>query len=256
MTRDEKIQSMAALAQSMQQEQQQICRMDNENQLNDGERQAIELLNWSDGIGTLEGCDLRFKINQLGCLELLDSDDESQEIQQKYAQQLQQQQQQAQQQQRQQQQRFQKSDNGNSNHNISNINKRKTSATKIKHIQPGVSLLRDGPLGHKRAKSSLQMPSSRELHQREISNALLLEKLIARERLSEIKTNLHKWTVLDVKSFIDTIPGCSGLGRLFESQQICGESLTYLDQKDLLEIIKIKLGPAIKIHNIISILKS
>ena len=51
--------------------------MDNENQINSEELEAREILIWSDGIGTLDGCDLKFRINQLGCLELLDSDDES-----------------------------------------------------------------------------------------------------------------------------------------------------------------------------------
>ena len=84
----------------------------------------------------------------------------------------------------------------------------------------------------------------------------ILDKLVAKDRLEQIKANVNDWTADDVKKFIDSIPGCSGLGKLFEFHEICGQSLMYLDQKDLLETINVKLGPAVKIHNAISLLKS
>lgn len=174
------------------------------------EQQARDLLTWNDGIGTLDGCDLRFKINDFGYLELIDSDDEY-------------------------------------------IYNKPAPAPRPVQISPGSSLLRDGP-DKRRPKSS----SSIKNHQ---SNSisllkLLSEKIVPKQKLDEIKTNVEQWTIEDVRDFINSIPGCDGYGELFESQQICGKSLMYLDQRDLLDIINVKLGPAVKIHYAISLLKS
>jgi hypothetical protein len=176
------------------------------------EQQAMDLLNWNDdGIGTLDGCDLRFRINQLGCLELVDSDD------------------------------------GDSNSNKKAPNK------KIKKISPGSSLLRDGP-DNRRPPPKVNTKRAQNISN--ISNSVLLEKLIPKKQIDELKSKVENWSVQDVKSFVDSLPGCSGVGDLFESQQICGKSLLHLDQKDLVEIVNIKLGPAIKIYNVISLIKS
>lgn len=240
------------------------------------QRHARDLLIWNDGIGTLDGCDLRFKLNQLGCLELLDSDDESE------------------------------NQNGSKHNAISaipnqsknhTIRTSKTAATTtttattngvrdtistgertqkrtkldtaepalIRQISPGSSLLRDGPkirrprsslntnlnsLGRAQA-SSLSLLKKFESNQ----NSIVLEKLVPKQRLDKIKTNVNSWTIEDVKNFVDSIPGCSGCGELFELQQICGKSLMYLDQRDLVDVINVKLGPAVKIYNAISLLK-
>lgn len=236
-----------------------------ENALRDtikDQKHARDLLIWNDGIGTLDGCDLRFKLNQLGCLELLDSDDESE-------------------------------NHNSSKHNaISTIpsqsssqttkpNKTATTTTttpianglsetistsektqkrakldNVKQISPGSSLLRDGPK-IRRPKSSLSNLNSLSLLKKFESNqnSILLEKLVPKQRLDKIKTNVDSWTIEDVKNFVDSIPGCSGYGELFESQQICGKSLMYLDQRDLVDVISVKLGPAVKIYNAISLLK-
>lgn len=262
------------------------------------EQQARDLLSWNDGIGTLNGCDLRFKVNQLGCLELLDSDDESEN---------------------QTMSKVPKSKsydaisttiNQSSNHNGSGDNtKAPTGVCKlttntntispptnmttsnglsdsqqhqsstndrlskrikidpepapIRQISPGSSLLRDGP-NTRRPKSgtnssltgrgqSNSLSLLKKLEQNQ--NLVLIEKLVSKQRLDEIKTNVLHWTIEDVKNFVDSIPGCSGYGELFESQQICGKSLMYLDQRDLLDVINVKLGPAVKIYHAISLLK-
>lgn len=212
-----------------QQKQQQYPTMD------ESERQAIDILTWNEGIGILDGCDLKFRINQLGCLELLDSDDES-DSQQRYQQQLLSIQQQ--------QQKLNNTNTNNINNIINNSSKQRKTSSKIK---PGASLLRDGPLIQKRSKPN-SVTSSKE--------QVLLEKFILKGKLNEFKDNVNNWTVKDVESFIDDIPGCSGLGCLFKSHEICGKSLIHLDQKDLIDIINVKLGPAVKISNAISLLKS
>lgn len=291
------------------------------------EQQARELLLWNNGIGTLDGCDLHFKINQLGCLELLDSDDELENTNNNKNR-LQQQKVKtnnkeqnaisadAKQQINNQDTNNPTNDNNvktsnittsnnttttNNNNNISNSSsapkpstssaattngnpERVTKRTKseldsepIRQISPGASLLRDGP-NIKRPKASISnsnhtntmiLSSGKNTQQQtniplsllkkieQSQNSILLQKLVPKEKLDEIKSteNVEQWTVEDVKKFIDSIPGCYGYGELFESQQICGKSLMYLDQKDLLDVINIKLGPAVKIYHAISLLK-
>lgn len=258
------------------------------------EQQARDLLVWNEGVGTLDGCDLRFKINQLGCLELLDSDDES-ENQNLISSKL---------------NAISKNSNQSSNINsckttngvsttttASSIQPSSSSSSTskftsdsiattndkfqqqkrakidiepapIRQISPGSSLLRDGPNIRPRPKSSLgsNYNSSGRNHQtsslsllkklEQNQNSILLEKLVSKQRIDEIKTvNVGQWTIEDVKKFVDSIPGCSGYGELFELQQICGKSLMYLDQRDLLDVINVKLGPAVKIYHAISLLK-
>lgn len=255
------------------------------------EQQARDLLSWNDGIGTLEGCDLRFRINQLGCLELLDSDDES--VNQSTPK--------------------QNANPINSNQSYSNpakrastisrtiagtktisnapnnftatnatpsngtsdtysnndgINKKvklESKSTSARQISPGSSLLRDGP-NTRRLKSSssthtpnsIRTATSNLALQKKIEqyqNTILLEKLVPKQKLEEIKSTVEKWSVEDVRDFVDSIPGCAGYGESFESQLICGKSLLYLDQRDLLDVINVKLGPAVKIYHAISLLR-
>jgi len=231
------------------------------------QKQARDLLVWSDGVGTLDGCDLRFKINQLGCLELLDSDDESENINMNLPKQN---------------AISTTTDLASNNITISkttnglfeavpSIDRHKkkvkldSEPTPIRQISPGSSLLRDGP-NMRRSKSasnsSINFSSRSQANALSLlkkiehnQNSLLLDKLVSRQRVDEIKTNVEQWTIEDVKKFVDSIPGCSGHGELFELQQICGKSLMYLDQRDLLDVINVKLGPAVKIYHAISLLK-
>lgn len=165
------------------------------NGLLGSQMQARELLVWNDdGIGILDGCDLRFKINQHGLLEFLDSDDDEPATNQ---------------------------------------------------ISPGSSLLKNGPNLRRPQKMNYKKIDN-------IQNSVLVNKLLPKEL---VKGKVNSWTTEEVKNFINSIPGCAGYGELFESQEICGESLLYLDQKDLLDVINVKLGPAVKIYHAISLLK-
>lgn len=223
------------------------------------EQQARDLLNWDNGIGTLDGCDLRFRINKFGCLELLDSDEEECENQNKVRPIKQQ----------------AISARSSQVNNICNNSSAPTNgvlrlttkkarvepassasnvvASATKQISPGSSLLRDGPNIKRPKCSTTNMLRKIEQNQ----NSILLDKLVSRQRLDELrKTNtIDQWTSDDVEKFVDSIQGCSGSGELFKSQQICGKSLLYLDQRDLLDVINLKLGPAVKIYHAISLLK-
>lgn len=312
------------------------------------EKEARELLRWDNGIGILDGCDLRFRINQLGCLELIDSDEESENrnYHQKQSHETR-----KNVKSRENNKKCKTSPSSSSassatspsnnvnvdqtsstginidgsssattttsnitttttncsqsaekttdvtssfNHqhrqgrrssnetvanskqdlqptllhqqlpldlsNESNPNKRvkcEHTAGQVRQISPGSSLLRDGP-NTRRPKSAscfnppgLSLLKKLELNQQSI----LLDKIIPKARIEEIKPNVGSWTVDDVKDFVDSIPGCEGFGQLFETQQICGKAIVHLDQKELVEIVGVKLGPAIKIFNAISLIK-
>lgn len=258
------------------------------------EQQARDLLIWNDGVGTLDGCDLRFKINQLGCLELIDSDDESENQNIPNAK----------------QNAISTNSSQASNDNsivpqtssnqvskASSLTDSSTTTTispstngladvstdgsmskkakldsetaPVKQISPGSSLLRDKPSTKRPKSTSGSNPggTNKNINQQTSSisllrkvelnqNSILLDKLLPKHKLDDMKTNdVDKWTVEDVRRFVDSIPGCTGYGELFESQQICGKSLMYLDQRDMLDVINVKLGPAVKIYHAISLLK-
>lgn len=63
------------------------------------------------------------------------------------------------------------------------------------------------------------------------------------------------WNCDRVVEFVGTIPGCSEYASKFKEQSIDGESLLLLTQNDLIKILGIKLGPAIKLYNSILILR-
>ncbi|KAJ8270751.1 hypothetical protein GJAV_G00118820 [Gymnothorax javanicus] len=64
------------------------------------------------------------------------------------------------------------------------------------------------------------------------------------------------WTVEEVTSFIQGLPGCKEQVRMFREEQIDGEAFLLLTQIDLVKILSIKLGPALKIYNSILMFKT
>lgn len=258
------------------------------------QRAAMDLLNWDNGIGTLDGCDLRFKINQLGCLELIDSDDEYENKAPKrrndaMPKNIKTNKQGVNRNARGATNGHQMNDsapatgpstsasnlsvnNSYPSHNTNNVSRQdrnpkhkpQQETIAVRQISPGSSLLRDGPntrrsrpsvSGAHLLNSSRNQTNSllRKIEQNQ--NLIILDKLIPRQKIDEIKPTVDEWSVENVKQFIDSIPGCAGCGELFELQQVDGKSLLYLDQKDLLDHISVKLGPAVKIYNAISLLK-
>nr|CDS19219.1 polyhomeotic protein 2 [Echinococcus granulosus] len=65
----------------------------------------------------------------------------------------------------------------------------------------------------------------------------------------------HAWTAEMVGSFIATLPGCQNLARTFVENEVDGAALLCLEQHDLMSILKLKLGPAVKIFGAIRTLR-
>ncbi|MBN3326499.1 LMBL3 protein, partial [Atractosteus spatula] len=64
------------------------------------------------------------------------------------------------------------------------------------------------------------------------------------------------WTVEEVTEFIQGLPGCKEQVKTFREEQIDGEAFLLLTQVDLVKILSIKLGPALKIYNSILMFKT
>nr|XP_015208913.1 PREDICTED: lethal(3)malignant brain tumor-like protein 4 [Lepisosteus oculatus] len=59
---------------------------------------------------------------------------------------------------------------------------------------------------------------------------------------------LH-WTADEVASFVHSLPGCEEPAKQFKDEQIDGEAFLLMTQTDIVKIMNIKLGPALKIYN-------
>ncbi|XP_043922447.1 lethal(3)malignant brain tumor-like protein 4 isoform X2 [Protopterus annectens] len=62
-------------------------------------------------------------------------------------------------------------------------------------------------------------------------------------------SQVAKWTVDEVAMFVQTLPGCQEQAKIFKEEQIDGEAFLMLTQRDIVKIMSIKLGPALKIFN-------
>uniref|UniRef100_A0A674A8U6 L3MBTL histone methyl-lysine binding protein 3 n=1 Tax=Salmo trutta TaxID=8032 RepID=A0A674A8U6_SALTR len=69
-------------------------------------------------------------------------------------------------------------------------------------------------------------------------------------------SKVASWTVEEVIEFIQGLPGCREHVHTFRDEQIDGEAFLLLTQVDLVRIMSIKLGPAIKIYNSILMFKT
>ncbi|XP_067881241.1 lethal(3)malignant brain tumor-like protein 3 isoform X2 [Heterodontus francisci] len=65
-----------------------------------------------------------------------------------------------------------------------------------------------------------------------------------------------KWTIDEVSEFILSLPGCEEQAKAFRHEQIDGEAFLLLTQTDIVKIMSIKLGPALKIYNSILMFKT
>ncbi|KAL8186511.1 UNVERIFIED_CONTAM: Lethal(3)malignant brain tumor-like protein 3 [Gekko kuhli] len=59
-----------------------------------------------------------------------------------------------------------------------------------------------------------------------------------------------------VSEFIRSLPGCEEHGKVFKDEQIDGEAFLLMTQADIVKIMSIKLGPALKIFNSILMFKA
>ncbi|XP_020493809.2 lethal(3)malignant brain tumor-like protein 1 [Labrus bergylta] len=64
------------------------------------------------------------------------------------------------------------------------------------------------------------------------------------------------WDIEEVFRFVQNLIGCEEQARLFKEEMIDGEAFLLLTQTDIVKIMSIKLGPALKISNAILMFKS
>lgn len=64
------------------------------------------------------------------------------------------------------------------------------------------------------------------------------------------------WNAEEVAGFVKGLPGCKEHAATFKTEQIDGEAFLLLTQTDIVKILSIKLGPALKIYNSILMLKN
>ncbi|XP_018419347.1 PREDICTED: lethal(3)malignant brain tumor-like protein 3 isoform X3 [Nanorana parkeri] len=58
-----------------------------------------------------------------------------------------------------------------------------------------------------------------------------------------------KWTAEEVAQFVHQLPGCTEKAYVFREEQIDGVAFLLLTRNDLVKILGLKLGPALKIYN-------
>uniref|UniRef100_A0A673AIL7 SAM domain-containing protein n=1 Tax=Sphaeramia orbicularis TaxID=375764 RepID=A0A673AIL7_9TELE len=66
---------------------------------------------------------------------------------------------------------------------------------------------------------------------------------------------VQHWSVQQVSDFIESLPGCEEQAKQFRDEQIDGRAFLLLTQRDIVRIMSIKLGPALKIYNSILMFK-
>ncbi|XP_066588878.1 lethal(3)malignant brain tumor-like protein 3 isoform X2 [Prorops nasuta] len=80
------------------------------------------------------------------------------------------------------------------------------------------------------------------------SNAL--NRVVAKQN-----TNPRRWSNEEVIKFIQSVPNCKEIGNIFRKHNIDGESFLMLTQEDLVSLLRLRLGPAIKLYNSIVLLR-
>ncbi|XP_031224514.1 lethal(3)malignant brain tumor-like protein 4 isoform X2 [Mastomys coucha] len=58
-----------------------------------------------------------------------------------------------------------------------------------------------------------------------------------------------RWTVDEVAEFVQSLLGCEEHAKCFKKEQIDGKAFLLLTQADIVKVMRIKLGPALKIYN-------
>ncbi|XP_048872287.1 lethal(3)malignant brain tumor-like protein 4 isoform X3 [Brienomyrus brachyistius] len=68
-------------------------------------------------------------------------------------------------------------------------------------------------------------------------------------------SSVAQWTVEEVSEFIQSLPGCEEQAKQIKQEQIDGKAFLLLTQRDIVKIMGMKLGPALKIYNSILMFK-
>ncbi|XP_037044987.1 uncharacterized protein LOC119080665 isoform X2 [Bradysia coprophila] len=74
--------------------------------------------------------------------------------------------------------------------------------------------------------------------------------------IRHIAKNPMCWTVEEVADYVSRLPNCTKLGKLFREHEIDGDSFLKLCQNDLVDVLEIRMGPAVKVYNQIVALRS
>ncbi|XP_064211247.1 lethal(3)malignant brain tumor-like protein 4 isoform X2 [Tribolium castaneum] len=64
-----------------------------------------------------------------------------------------------------------------------------------------------------------------------------------------------RWSVNVVSEFVSTLPGLEHSSDHFRNSEIDGDAFLSLNQRDLIDILHVKVGPAIKLYNVIVLLR-
>lgn len=72
---------------------------------------------------------------------------------------------------------------------------------------------------------------------------------------TDTDTDPLTWSISEVASFIQSLPTGSDYSEVFEKHMIDGEALLLITQNDIMDVLNIKLGPAIKLYNSIILLR-
>ncbi|XP_069126496.1 lethal(3)malignant brain tumor-like protein 3 isoform X2 [Argopecten irradians] len=69
-------------------------------------------------------------------------------------------------------------------------------------------------------------------------------------------SEVSNWNVDQVSQFVRSLPGCEEHAKAFKDEQIDGEAFMLITQTDIVKIMNVKLGPALKIFNSILMFKN
>lgn len=134
------------------------------------------------------------------------------------------------------------------------LKKRKLSQSRVCEVSPAVikqeeEELNTGPdqvLVQSRFLSALSPQPNRDLSLCWDQHRKLLPSV-----KSEEGRGVQEWTVQQVSEFIQSLPGCEDQAQHFRDQEIDGRAFLLLTQRDIVRILSIKLGPALKIYHCI-----
>lgn len=126
------------------------------------------------------------------------------------------------------------------------IKKRKLSLTENGHDEPQPKA--------KVAKSSHSMPSFLKEYGPQLNHQYALwkknSKVLDRASVDQDLTeNPMNWSLYKVCRFVQKVTNSDEITKKFQDQDIDGSAFVCLGQEDLMELLNIKTGPAIKIYN-------
>lgn len=75
------------------------------------------------------------------------------------------------------------------------------------------------------------------------------------ESYVNVNSNPKFWSEQEVINFVNSIPSCRGYDEEFLLNRIDGESLLMLTTDDLVNVLNMKIGPAVKLYNSILLLR-